>query len=248
MFGRKKKTQSAAVADTVSAPGSFSVKNGTGDICHLDTNWRDPPGSSWWRDFCRAAKHLSDGDMSVILGSLQVLKEGNSAQIMTTPDSANCNVMGRFSGLGLAQPGDMSDMSPEIAQTSAFWQIREGAERHFAKILLELRQIDPESFNWEERQNGQEQVAQIASQLTPEGVDQIGSVFSQFDNGAGIPEGQAIEEFFLAARRALFATHLGINEEASQQHGSTIRNWEVTGLGSVMVTQLLKNITDQPLH
>ncbi len=239
MFGRR---------NTVSDAKEITVTNGLGNICVLNTRWEEIPDTDWWRDFCRSARHLSDGDMSTILASLQTSIEGQSAQLMTGRTSANCDVMGRLSRLQLTRFVEQTDMPPQLSEITCCWSIKNGAERHVGKIILELREINPEAIDWELRQHAELEVAQFITHLADEGVNQISSIFAQFDNGVGIKKGLAIEDFFCAAGRARFANDLGIDEGSSQQVGCPVRQWQVTALGSVMVMVQLRKLRGELAH
>ena len=247
MFGRRKTVPAPAGAEGLTVEG-FTVRNGVGDNCVLNTHWEATPDEVWWHDFCQSAKSLSDGDMSAILASLKSSIEGTPAHLMTSRTSANCDVMGRMSTLQLTRSVEQSDMPPELSEITCCWSVVSGAERHVGKIILELREIDLGAMDWKLQQQAELEVAQFITQLSDEGAQSISSIFAEFDNGAGIKQGLAIEALFEAAGRAQFARDLGIDEDSSQQVGCPVRNWQVTALGSATVTMQLRKLRGEPVH
>ncbi len=242
MFGRRKELPNEADIDEI------RVTNGLGVTCDLSTRWEETLDTNWWRDFCQSARHLSDGDLSAIHGTLQASINGEKTRLMTSRRSANCDVLGRLSRLQLAQIAEHSDMPPQASNITCGWIIVDGAERHVGKIILELREINPETFDWELRQQAELEVARFVTNLSDEGVDQLSSVFSQYDNCIGLKSGLAIEGFFSTAGKAGFAKDLGIHEDSSQQVGSPVRQWQVTALGSVMVLIQLRKLRSNLAH
>lgn len=242
MFGRRKTVPQGPGA------GDITVTNGTGDPCTLTTQWDTVPDANWWRDFCRSARHMSDGDMSTILATLQHSIDGQSAHMMTTHSSVNNDMLGRLSRLELAQTVSDPDTPPEIADIACCWAVQPGAERHLGKIILELRELDPDAVDWQARQESELEVADFITQLTDEGVEQISSIFAQYDNGVGLKQGLAIEALFTAAGRALFARNLGPDEASTQQLGCLVTKWQVTAIGSVMVNMQLRKLHGTAVH
>ena len=235
MFGRRKKSPNSTDSSEI------VIENGTGNRCVLRTRWEAIPDQNWWRDFCRSAHHLSDGDLSTILQTLQTSLDGDSAQLITTPMSANSDVLGRLSRLGLAEIVEQSDIPTLRSEMMSVWRIVKGAERHAIKIILELRDVDAQTFDWEKRQRAELELAQIIPQLSGEGAQQIASIFSSFNNCVDVKQGLAVEEIFSTSERALFASDLGLNEDSSRELGHPVKKWQVTALGSVIVTLRLQD-------